>query len=1179
MAAQDNQAEPRAGRQTDSPGFVHLHTHSAYSLLEGAIPIKRLLQLAVDDRQPALAVTDRNNLFGALEFSQKAAENGIQPIMGAKLSVDFGDGAERKSRSGHVDFASLVLLAMNGEGFANLSRLISAAHLDEKVPGEDAEHANAIGGPHILLSLLESHSNGLICLSGGPEGPIDRPLVDGNTDAATRRMDRLANLFGDRFYIELQRHTGAPHEALVENLLIDQAYSKGVPLVATNQPFFATREDFEAHDALICISEGTVVSVDERRKLTPDHYFKSRSEMAVLFADLPEALENTVEIAQRCAFRAETRAPILPRFTGESDNPEKAVEAEFAELERQARIGLEARLEIFDPAEGFTVDDYRERLELELSIIGQMGFPGYFLIVADFIQWAKARGIPVGPGRGSGAGSLVAWALTITDLDPMLFSLLFERFLNPERISMPDFDIDFCQDRRDEVIHYVQEKYGHGQVAQIITFGTLQARAVLRDVGRVLQMPYGQVDRLAKMVPSNPANPVTLKEAIDGESRLQEAALEEEIVAKLFDISTRLEGLYRHASTHAAGIVIGDRPLEELAPLYRDPRSDMPVTQYSMKWAEAAGLVKFDFLGLKTLTVLQKAVEFVAQKEIEVDLAAIPLDDAPTYEMLTRGETVGVFQLESMGMRKALVGMRPDRFEDIIALVALYRPGPMDNIPVYNARKNGEDTPEYIHEKIEPVLKETYGVIIYQEQVMQIAQILSGYSLGEADMLRRAMGKKIRSEMDEQRSRFVDGAVERGLKKSKADEIFDLLAKFADYGFNKSHAAAYALVSYQTGYMKARFPVEFLAASMQLDVNNTDKLSVFHQEARNLKIEIVAPSVQTSQSGFSVRDGKIFYALAAIKGVGEGAVVQMLEERDTNGPWRDLTDFFTRIDIRHVNKRTLENLICAGALDCFGESRERLMAGLERLTGHAARTAQDRDMGQNDMFLASGGPVQAVELPAANSWSPAEKLQHEMVAIGFYFSAHPLDEYRSLMEKLRVQQFVDFEASVRAGATAGKLAGTVVSRQERKTRAGKRMGILQLSDPSGQYEAVIFEEALLQHRELLEPGRSILLVAGADIRPEGVSVRVQTVETLESQANRETRNLRVFLRDEAPVSHVAPLLTPAKGNGGSGKVSFVVVQENGAREIEVELKQRFQISSRIASAIRAVPGVVEAELI
>ena len=1146
--------------------FVHLHVHSAFSLLESALPVKKLIDLAIADNQPALAITDRNNLFGALEFSEKAALAGLQPIMGCKLAVSFDDEFDQKPRGGTVSFPFLVFIACNDEGYSNLTKLVSSAHVD--VGGRDL--------PHVALSLVNSHSEGLICLTGFEDGPLNRLITEGRKEDAETRLLALQSIFGDRLYVEIQRH-GKDNKNL-ENSLLDLAYLHEIPLIATNQPYFPGRSDFEAHDALICIAEGAVVNMDDRRRLSEEHYFKSQSEMKMLFADLPEAIENTVEVAKRCNFRVRTCDPILPRFTEGNEanvSAEAALKVESDELRNQAIEGLANRLKENELAEGYSRDDYDDRLKFELDVIEQMKYPGYFLIVADFIKWAKLQGIAVGPGRGSGAGSLVAWALTITDIDPMQFSLLFERFLNPDRVSMPDFDIDFCQERREEVIRYVQTKYGADQVAQIITFGTLQARAVLRDVGRVLQMPYGQVDRLCKMVPNNPANPVTLTEAIDGEPRLQEARKEEEIVSTLFDISTKLEGLYRHASTHAAGIVIGDRKLDELVPLYRDPRSDMPVTQYNMKWVEQAGLVKFDFLGLKTLTVLEKAIEYIAQSDINLDLSKIPLDDEKTYQMLTRGETTGVFQLESQGMRKALVGMRPDRFEDIIALVALYRPGPMDNIPTYNARKHGEEQPDYYHPKIEEVLKETYGVIIYQEQVMQIAQILSGYSLGEADLLRRAMGKKIRSEMDAQRTRFVDGAVENGLVKNQADMIFDLLAKFADYGFNKSHAAAYALVSYQTAYVRASYPVEFLAASMQLDLGNTDKLSGFYQDASVSKIEVVPPSIQGSGVGFRVSEGKILYALAAIKGVGEGAVQQIVEERDINGPYSGIEDFFSRIDIRQVNKRTLENLICAGALDCFGFTRERILAGLERLVGHATKTAQDRESGQNDMFGASSGEAQKIELPEVEVWDSSEKLYREFQSVGFYLSAHPLDEYRPILERMRVQLFADFENSVRAGATAGRLAGTITAKQERKTKQGKAMGIVTISDPSGQYEAVIFEEGLNRFRDVMQVGSSVILLANADIRPEGVSVRIQSVEPLETAASKENRSLTIFVRNEEPVKNLASLFSKR----GNGRISFVVVKENGASEIEVQLKDKYEVSPKIQSAMRAVPGVLEVQLI
>ncbi len=1200
IPAQSTGPQPAAGERA---GFVHLHVHSAYSLLEGAMPLDRVVELAVGDGQPALAVTDRNNLFGALEFSQKAAAKGLQPIMGCKLSVAFPaldhGGGPVHGRHSVADVPQLVLLAMNEAGFSNLCRLVSQAHLGASVdsatdpephasePPSDASTGDGNGGAngadgdatvrsgvYITAQALIEHSDGLIVLTGGPDGPLDALVSEGRTAHARAVLEQLGAAFGDRLYVELQRH--GPERSPIEGGLIALAYDLDLPLVATNQPYFAAREDHEAHDALICIAQGTVISADDRRRLSADHYFKSAAEMAVLFADLPEALANTVEIARRCTWRANTREPILPRFFAESEIGDDAAagQRESEELARLARGGLDDRLGAFGVAPGRSETEYRDRLEYELGVIEQMGFPGYFLIVADFIGWAKARDIPVGPGRGSGAGSLVAWALKITDPDPMRFSLLFERFLNPERLSMPDFDIDFCQDRREEVIRYVQEKYGHDQVAQIITFGTLQARAVLRDVGRVLQMPYGQVDRIAKLVPFNPANPISLGRAIEDEPRLAEAKTEDPLVGRLFDIAMRLEGLYRHASTHAAGIVIGDRPLDELIPLYRDPRSDMPVTQYNMKWVEPAGLVKFDFLGLKTLTVLKRAVDFAAAHGKEIDLDAIALDDKATFEMLSRGETVGVFQLESAGMRKALIGMRPDRFEDIIALVALYRPGPMDNIPVYNARKNGEEQPDFYHDKIRGVLEETYGVIIYQEQVLEIARILSGYSLGEADFLRKAMGKKIKSEMDAQRSRFVDGAVERGLEQAQANMIFDVLAKFAGYGFNKAHATAYALISYQTAWMKCHHPVEFMAASMQLDIGNTDKLAVFYQEAATMDIEVVAPSVASCEAGFSVHDNKILYGLAAIKGVGEGAIDQVVAERLANGPFTGLTDLFTRIDARQMNRRTLESLICAGALDCFGQPREAMLAGVDRLLGHASRTAEDRARGQSDMFT-NGGQHQEIALPAAKPWMPSERLFREHQAAGFYLSAHPLDEYRAVLERMRVRSFAEFEKSVRAGATAGRLAGTITSKSERRTRTGKRMGVVLVSDPSGQYEAVVFEETLAQFRELLEPGQSVVLQANADLRPEGVSVRVNHVESLEEQAKQASQNLRIFMRDESPLEPVAKML----GGRGKGRVSLVLVQGDGAREVELELKERYAVSPQIASAIKSVPGVVQVETV
>lgn len=1166
MADTSELTSANEGQQEASPQFVHLRVHSAYSLLEGALPLKKILAKASSDGQPAIAITDTNNLFVALEFSQKAMDEGIQPIIGCQVSIDMEDQGEEK-RNGNAGLAKLpaiVLLAANAAGYERLVDLVSRAYL-----GGEGHQAC-----HICMSWLEEDgAEGLIALTGFSSGPIDPLLKEGHDAQAKERLLRLKSVFADRLYVELQRQAG--YDRRNERKLLDLAYAHDVALVATNEAFFPSKADYDAHDALMAVAHNAIVSDDTRFRLTPDHYLKSRAEMAALFADLPEALESTIEIARRCSFILKTRKPILPRFTGATNDPEEAERAEAAELRRQSVEGLEGRLAALGMAAGYTEQDYRERLDFELSVIERMKFPGYFLIVADFIKWAKQNDIPVGPGRGSGAGSLVAYALTITDVDPLRFSLLFERFLNPERVSMPDFDIDFCQDRREEVIRYVQQKYGREQVAQIITFGSLQARAALRDVGRVLEMPYGQVDKICKLVPNNPANPTPLSKAIEEEPRLQEEAEKEPVVARLLDIAQKIEGLYRHASTHAAGIVIGDRPLSKLVPMYRDPRSDMPVTQFNMKWVEQAGLVKFDFLGLKTLTVLKTAVDFVAKRGIQVDLATIPLDDKKTYEMLSRGETIGVFQVESVGMRKALLGMRPDCIEDIIALVALYRPGPMENIPVYNARKHGEEEIESIHPKIDYLLKETQGVIVYQEQVMQIAQVLSGYSLGEADLLRRAMGKKIKEEMDKQRARFVDGAIKNEVSKPQADLIFDLLAKFANYGFNKSHAAAYAIVSYQTAYMKAHYPVEFLAASMTYDMANTEKLNDFRQDASRLGIKVVPPSIQTSFRMFETGENCIFYSLAAIKGVGEAAVEHIVATRGDK-PFASLEDFCLRIDPKQVNRRVLESLIYAGAFDCFGKDRAELVTGLDRIIGYAQRAAEGKSSGQSDMFGSSSaaGPEKLI-LPNFDPWTASEKLMREYQVLGFYLSAHPLDTYAQVLAKMRVQNFAEFSAAVKAGASAGRLAGTVTSRQERKTRTGNKMGIVTFSDATGQFEAILFSEALNQYRDMLEPGKSLVITVQADERPEGIGLRIQTVQSLEEMSVQMQKALRVYVRDSSPLKTVVKHLNAR----GDGIVYFVVEKDDGNRTIEVELADRYRLSPEMAAALKSAPGVLDVELI
>ncbi len=1148
-------------RTTRPAGFVHLRVHSAYSLLEGALPVKRLAALAAADQMPALGIADTGNLFGALEFATTIAEKGIQPIIGCQVALDCGDGPEAAAPGAapRKDLADVVLMAASEAGYWNLVRLVSELFME----------AEAATRPHVMIARLAELAGGLIALTGGPGGPIDRAIVAGQGERAGERLDRLSGIFGDRLYVELQRH-GLAAEKAAEPVLIDLAYRRGLPLVATNEAFFATREDYEAHDALIALAEGSVIADDNRRRLSPEHYFKSRNEMAALFAGVPEAPENTLEVAMRCAWWPRVCKPILPRFAENNDGDAEAVEAEM--LAEAARAGLKQRLTVHGLAPGLSEEDYNKRLEYELGVIRDMKYPGYFLIVADFIQWAKRQGIPVGPGRGSGAGSVVAWSLTITDLDPLRFNLIFERFLNPERVSMPDFDVDFCQNRRDEVIRYVEQKYGADHVAQIITFGTLQARAVLRDVGRVLQMPYGQVDRLAKMVPQNPANPVKLERAIADDPRFATEREADATVDRLLIIAQKLEGLYRHASTHAAGIVIGNRPLIELVPLYRDPRSGMRVSQFNMKWVEQAGLVKFDFLGLRTLTVLDKAVKLVRQRGIDVDLSRIPLDDSKSYEPLARGETVGVFQLESGGMRRAVIDMRPDRFDDLIALVALYRPGPMANIPTYCLRKHGQEPVEYLHPLLEPILKDTFGIITYQEQVQQIARDMAGYTLAEADLLRRAMGKKIKSEMDAQRDRFLTGATDRGINGSTASSIFDACAKFAEYGFNKSHSAPYALITYQTAYMKANFPVEFMAASLTLETGNTDKIAEFRREALRLGIPVEAPSVNRSGVEFDVTEGRILYSLAALKGVGAQAVEHLVEVRG-EAPFRDVADFARRINPRIMNKRVLESLVAAGALDELGPDRARLTAGVDRIMAMAARVHDTVTVGQADMFGAIE-ERQPLLLPVVEPWLAAEKLTREYAAVGFYLSAHPLDEYGAVLQKMRVQSWAEFSESVRNGGTAGRLAGTVTGRQERRIRSGNRMGIVQLSDPTGSYEAVLFSEGLSEYRELLEPGRSVVVLVAAEERPEGISVRIQSVESLDS-VMAGLKQIRVFVRDAGPLASVAKHL----GARGEGEASLILLLDEGRREIEMRLPGRHPVTPQVASALRAVKGVVQVDLV
>ncbi|VAW05478.1 DNA polymerase III alpha subunit [hydrothermal vent metagenome] len=1168
-----------------TPTFIHLHLHTAYSLSEGAIHVKALGKLCAAHDMPAVAITDSNNMFGVLEASLVLPPSGVQPIIGCALAIRHEVVPDARSHR-NPEPGWLVLLAQTEGGYRNLMYLVSRAHM-ESAPTET---------PQISLNDLQGHSDDIICLTGGPDGPVGKYLQASGDHARSQAEDmlkRLKQLFPDRLYMEIQRHGMTP-ELSTEDKFIDLAYQYDIPLVASNQVFFPEKSMYQAHDALLCIAGGKYVEQDDRRRLTPEHYFKSAAEMTELFADLPEAILNTVVIARRCAFQVPTVDPILPSFVDE-----KTGRSETDVLAEMARDGLRQRLvnhvyggESDREKQEQLAKPYLERLEFELGIITKMGFPGYFLIVADFIQWSKKNDIPVGPGRGSGAGSVVAWALMITDLDPLRFGLLFERFLNPERISMPDFDIDFCQDKRDRVIRYVQEKYGEAQVAQIITFGKLQAKAVVRDVGRVLQMPYGQVDRLSKLIPANPANPVSLAEALKSEPKLRYERDNDPSTARLIEMALQLEGLFRHASTHAAGLVIGDRPLDQLVPLYRDPRSDMPVTQFNMKFVEQAGLVKFDFLGLKTLTVLAKALEHIALRDIQVDLEQLALDDEPSYDLFSSGRTTGVFQLESSGMQNVLVQLQPDCFEDIIAVVALYRPGPMDNIPRYIAGKHGTEDPDYLHPLLEGILTETYGVIIYQEQVMQIAQILADYSLGEADLLRRAMGKKIAAEMDKQRTRFQEGADKKGVDPKKAATIYDQVAKFAGYGFNKSHAAAYALVSYHTAYLKANYPVEFMTAIMSLDLTNTDKLAIFKQEVVAMGIEILPPDINRSQVEFSVEiiTGKedqdniggakadgilrgVRYGLAALKNVGAGAMAGLVAEREKNGPYLDVADFCNRLDTRHVNKRALENLARAGAFDSINPNRAQMLASVEMILRQAAAATEQRNSNQVSLF---GDTVskQAIILPELVDWPLIERLNFEKEAIGFYLSAHPLDAYAQVLDRQKITPSTELERKARVGGGTVRLAGTVQTIRVMKNKRGKKFAFVGLSDGHGIYETMVFSELLDSAEDILQIGSSVIATVEASIDPErGLRVTAKSFADIEVVAANTARGLEIFLTDETSVITIRELLNKYKG--GRGYITFKLRVEDDY-DIDIELPDKYKVSPDIRKTLTAMKGVMDA---
>ncbi|HYJ53213.1 MAG TPA: DNA polymerase III subunit alpha [Allosphingosinicella sp.] len=1138
-----------------SAPYVPLRNFSCYTMLEGAIEPKAIAKQAKRLDFPAVALTDRNGLYAAMPFTDACIEAGVQPIVGALLGVARPGSPE--GRAPVIDW--LPLYAQDETGYANLCALVSEAHLGRPVEEE----------AHVTLAALEGRTAGLIALTGGGEGALAR-LIAGE-QPFEEMSDRLESLFPGRLYVELSRR-GDPVEQAAEAGLIALAYARNLPLVATNPASYADAAFHRAHDAMLCIAQSSQIDRDDRICSSPEAWMKPAADMRALFADLPEAIDNSSVVARRCAVGAPKRKPILPSIAGD-------LEAEATQLRADAKAGLEARLSIYEDLSNADRQVYFDRLAFETEIIIDMGFAAYFLIVADFIKWAKDHDIPVGPGRGSGACSVVAWSLTITDLDPIRLGLLFERFLNPERVSMPDFDIDFCETRRGEVIRYVQERYGADKVAQIITFGKLKARAVLKDTGRVLQMPYGQVDRLAKLIPNHPTDPWTLERALNGVTELAAEYRNDAQVRRLFDLAMKLEGLPRHASTHAAGVVIGDRRLDALVPLYRDPRSDMPVTQFDMKYVEAAGLVKFDFLGLKTLSVLQKGVALLTGRGIEVDLDRLmPWDDPDVYALLQKGDTVGVFQLESEGMRRTLAAVLPSNFGDIIALVSLYRPGPMDNIPMFGDRKNGRAPIEYPHPLLEEVLKETYGIFVYQEQVMEAAKVLAGYSLGEADLLRRAMGKKIKSEMDAQRERFITGCAANAIARPKANELFDLIDKFAGYGFNKSHAAAYALVAYQTAWLKAHYPVEFYAASMSFDIHLTDKLAIFVDDMRRRGDAILAPSINASEADFSVEphaEGHaVRYALGALKGVGEKAMEVLVEERRHGGAFLSLDDFAARIDPRQINRRQLESLAGGGAFDSISE-RWAAFGAAETILSAASSAADARVSGQGGLFGEGAANVVPIRMPSTENWTLAQRMAAEKESFGFYFSAHPVDSYRHLALAHGARRFADLAAlpaPAEGGRTAAVMAGLVEDVRHRTSAKGRRYMIATLSDSSGQFEATVFDDAVAEQvAAFAKGGQCALLGVELDRRPgeETPRLAIRSLQSFEGLSRRTRLQLEVEIDDPAAIKELAAMVAPARG--GNGQLTMRAAWSGG--QADVVLGRDYLVDAELAAQIERIAGI------
>ncbi|WP_440907806.1 DNA polymerase III subunit alpha [Candidatus Pelagibacter sp.] len=1127
--------------ESHSHNFNHLKIHTQYSICEGAARIDDLQEYSKKNKIKSLGLCDTSNLCGALEFAEKISKSGTQPIIGTQINFKIGE-----------TMGLLPLFALNEAGYKNIIELSSLSYLEN----------DELSDPHVDFELLLSNSEGVAVFSGTIFGLFGKLFDKGKFSEIDELYNKIKNAFDDRFYLEIQRHNDQ-NEIGFEKFNLKKSLDLHIPIIATNEVFYLDKEMHEAHDALICIGNKTYVNEKNRLRFTDQHYLKTNSEMSELFADLPEALENNYNFPLRCSYRPLFSNPILPNISSDKDGNADEI------LKKDSIEGLKVKFnKIFnlsdkDLENNNSYREYKNRLNHELSIIIEMKYSSYFLIVADYIKWAKNNDIPVGPGRGSGAGSLVAWCLSITDVDPIKFNLIFERFLNPDRISMPDFDIDFCEDKRDQVFEYLTTKY-KDSVAHIITFGKLKARMVIRDVGRVLGLAYGFVDSISKMIPFDPSRPQNLTQCIAGEPRLQKLINDDPRVKKLTDLSLKLEGLNRNVATHAAGVVIADKKLTEVVPLYKDVSADLllPSTQFDMYSAENAGLVKFDFLGLKTLTVINNTQKLVRKKIKDFDIENISYEDQKVFDLMSTGKTIGLFQIESAGMREALIQMKPNHIEDIIALVALYRPGPMSNIPTYNDCKHGKQKPDYLHPLLEDILKPTYGVIIYQEQVMQIAQKLSGFTAGQADLLRRAMGKKKRAELEKQKQGFIAGAVKNGIAKDIAAGIFLKIEPFAEYGFNKSHAAAYAIISYQTAFLKTYYPKEFIAASMTMDISNQNKLSEFYEELKRLNVEVVRPDINECFADFRTIDEKFYYALGGIKAVGYEAISNIVEERILNGKFDSIHDFITRVNPKDINKLQLEGLVKAGAFDKLNENRQALYNSIPAMIVKNKNIYENKSINQIDLFSEDESSQDDI-LIKAEDWKFEERLSKEFESVGFFISDHPLNQFKEIFNDYKITDYSSFIS--KEDLRASNIAATLLKVQERKTAKGNSYAVLKLTDLSSVFELFVFSDVLELNREILKEGSSLILTLFKNVSNDEnrlTRLNVQKIASLKELFNSPINEVLFELNSEEQIKKISTILTD------EGKTVVNINLANDNNILKFRLKNTRKLDRKALNLLR-----------